>query len=73
MAVKGGYSSVLEAAAMAMAGDGCCSMRGANDECCMSDNARGVFRAIHDAGGPTLEQIEAWAAGRPVAVPQREG
>lgn len=56
--------TVLEAAAMAMAGeDGCCSVRGDLGECCMTGNARKVFEAIQNSGGPSLEQIEALARG----------
>jgi hypothetical protein len=56
-------NTVLQAAAMAMAGDCCCGLFNQNGECCMSDRARELFAAIAKVGGPTLEQCEAVARG----------
>jgi hypothetical protein len=60
-----GWTSVLEAAAAACAGedDGCCEVREPGEPCCMTEKARLVFKMIEAAGGPSLEQIEAIARG----------
>jgi hypothetical protein len=55
--------TILEAAAMAMAGDCCCGLRNDDGTCCFSDRARDVFAAIAEAGGPTLDECEAIARG----------
>jgi hypothetical protein len=57
-------SAVLQAAAMAMAGDCCCGLRDNDGMCRMSDRARDVFAAVAAIGGPTLEQCEAIASGK---------
>lgn len=60
-----GWSSVLEAAAIGAAGEdsGCCQVYNADGSCCMTENARYIFKLIDAAGGPSLEQCEALARG----------
>jgi hypothetical protein len=65
--------TVLEAAAMALAGDCCCGIRNDDGTCCFSDRAREVFAAISAAGGPTLDECEAIARGDAVVSKARQG
>lgn len=60
--------TVLEATAIAMAGDCCCNIRNDDGTCCMSDRARDVFAAMATVGGPTLDQCEAIARGDAVVT-----
>jgi hypothetical protein len=76
MTAQSRWPSVLEAAAVACAGEdnGCCDVREPGGECCMTDQARFVFKMIEAAGGPSLEEIEAIARGELVVarIIQRE-
>lgn len=66
---KGGWQSVLAAAANGCAGeDGCCQCVEPGEPCCMTSGARRVFELIEGAGGPSLEQCEAIAEGKMCVV-----
>lgn len=67
---KGGWDSVLAAAADACAGeDGCCGcFDDKTKECCMTPQAREVFARIEAAGGPSLAQCEAISRGELVVA-----
>lgn len=76
---KNGWGSVLAAVADACAGqDGCCACVEEGEPCCMTDQAREVFKQMEKAGGPSLDQCEAIARGELVVAPvmtaeQQEG
>lgn len=53
--------NILQAVAIALAGDCCCQIYDDDGSCCMTDKAKEVFAAMEAAGGPSLADCEAFA------------
>jgi hypothetical protein len=52
-------TDITQIVAHALADDACCGSLNEDGTCCLTEKAERVLRAIEEAGGPSLAEIEA--------------